>query len=445
MLQFRAIALAVAGSLALAAPAFAGKLSIVIDDFGYRPQTENQVLALPATISVAVLPNAPHAREMATKAHNQGHEVLIHLPMAPLSKQPLEKDTLRPEMSSEEIERIIREAYGKVPYAVGLNNHMGSAMTSNLFGMQKVMQALERYNLYFLDSVTIGNTQAMRAAQGTGVKVIKRKVFLDDTQNEADIRNQFNRAIALARRNGSAIAIGHPHPTTVRVLQQMVYNLPPDITLVRPSNLLNEPQVDNSTPNYAQPPAQQTQQKPRNPFHGVKSCKPKRPLEPVNASRFFTILSDSISQSAPQMAGLGQSRQLDHSGVRSLLRDGRLVIFVGVPRLKIFQKAVKRRVQAGHHADLAIAPRSAKQIPLKESANGADDPPRQRRFDLLVLHQPGGIAVQLIKHFMQRIKGIVANEARQPDGARVSDHLVIHRPIVKPRLLAVKEAHRIIR
>ncbi|WP_258923925.1 divergent polysaccharide deacetylase family protein, partial [Klebsiella pneumoniae] len=72
MLQFRAIALAVAGSLALAAPAFAGKLSIVIDDFGYRPQTENQVLALPATISVAVLPNAPHAREMATKAHNQG-------------------------------------------------------------------------------------------------------------------------------------------------------------------------------------------------------------------------------------------------------------------------------------------------------------------------------------------------------------------------------------
>lgn len=114
---------------------------------------------------------------MATKAHSSGHQVLIHLPMAPLSKQPLEKDTLRPDMSSEEIERIIRDAYNKVPYAVGLNNHMGSAMTSSLYGMLKVMQALERYNLYFLDSMTIGNSQAMRAAQGTGVKVIKRKVF----------------------------------------------------------------------------------------------------------------------------------------------------------------------------------------------------------------------------------------------------------------------------
>lgn len=282
----------------LTTPVYAGKLAIVIDDFGYRPAQENQVIALPSNISVAVLPNAPHAREMATKAHNAGHEVLIHLPMAPLSKQPLEKDTLRPDMSSGEIERIIRDAVNSVPYAVGLNNHMGSAMTSSLFGMQKVMQALGQYNLYFLDSMTIGNSQSMRAAAGTNVKVIKRKVFLDDTQNEADIRFQFNRAVDLARRNGSAIAIGHPHPTTVRVLQQMVYNLPADITLVRPSSLLNEPQVDTSRPNNTQPtmPGKPAEQ-PRNPFKGVNLCKPKQPLQPVYATTFFTVLSESISQS----------------------------------------------------------------------------------------------------------------------------------------------------
>ena len=309
MLQFRQFVLL--STLALAAPGYAGKLAIVIDDFGYRPHQENQVLAMPSAISVAVLPNAPHAREMATKAHNSGHEVLIHLPMAPLSKQPLEKDTLRPDMSSDEIERIIREAVDKVPYAVGLNNHMGSAMTSSLFGMQKVMQALGRYNLYFLDSMTIGNSQAMRAANGTSVKVIKRRVFLDDTQNEADIRVQFNRAIDLARRNGSAIAIGHPHPTTVRVLQQMVYNLPSDITLVRPSSLLNEPQVGTSRPNSGLP-TQVQPTAPRNPFRGVKLCKPKKPLEPVYASRFFNVLSESITHST-----LVQYMQLQWQGWQS--------------------------------------------------------------------------------------------------------------------------------
>ncbi|PIF24112.1 divergent polysaccharide deacetylase family protein [Candidatus Pantoea floridensis] len=278
--------------LFLSLSAHAGKLSIVIDDFGYRPAEENKVLQMPTAISVAVLPNAPHAREMATKAHQGGREVLIHLPMAPLSKQPLEKDTLTPEMSSAEIERIIREATSKVPYAVGLNNHMGSKMTSSLPGMQKVMQALNHYNYYFLDSMTIGNSQSIPASQGTHVKVLKRRVFLDDSQNDAAIRTQFTRAVKLAQRDGYAIAIGHPHPTTVHVLQQMLPTLPADITLVRPSQLLNEPLHQGTTLPPSKP------DKPENPrFRAPGLCKPSKPVPPVPQSRAVELVTESIEQS----------------------------------------------------------------------------------------------------------------------------------------------------
>lgn len=281
-------------SLALCALFFtlsaqAGKLSIVIDDFGYRPVEENKVLHMPPAISVAVLPNAPHAREMATKAHQGGHEVLIHLPMAPLSKQPLEKDTLTPDMSREEIARIVRDATGKVPFAVGLNNHMGSKMTSSLPGMQKVMQVLNQYNYYFLDSMTIGNSQSVPAAQGTHVKVLKRRVFLDDSQNEASIREQFTRAVKLAQRDGYAIAIGHPHPTTVRVLQQMLPSLPADITLVRPSQLLNEPLHQGTTPPASPSP------KPH--FRAPGICKASKPLPPVPQSRVVNLIGESVIES----------------------------------------------------------------------------------------------------------------------------------------------------
>lgn len=276
------------GALLLATAAQAGKLSIVIDDVGYHPHEENAVLQMPTAISVAALPNAPHAHLMATKAHNQGREVLIHMPMAPLSKQPLECDTLQPSMSSKEVQRIIRNAVNNVPYAVGMNNHMGSAMTSSLPGMQKVMQVLEGYHLYFLDSITIGNSQATRAATGTGVKVIKRKVFLDDTANPDDIRRQFNRAVELARRNGSAIAIGHPRPATVKVLQQMLATLPFDIVLVKPSSLLNEPQQSGGS--YVPPPKTNKTQ-PKNPFTGaIKQCKVKLPQESVNASKALSVI-----------------------------------------------------------------------------------------------------------------------------------------------------------
>ncbi|NRN29542.1 divergent polysaccharide deacetylase family protein [Photorhabdus heterorhabditis] len=232
--KFIAIAL-----LFLSLQANASRLAIVIDDFGYRPHNESKILQMPVAISIAILPDSPHGREMAEKAHKQRREILIHLPMAPLSKQLLEPDTLQPTMSSEEIDRIIQRAIQKVPYAVGMNNHMGSAMTSSLPGMQKVMHSLSRSHLYFLDSVTIGNTQATKAAKGTPVRVIRRNVFLDDVQSEAETRYQLNRAISIARKNGSAIAIGHPHPTTIRALQKMLPTLPADIELVSPSMLLS--------------------------------------------------------------------------------------------------------------------------------------------------------------------------------------------------------------
>ncbi len=265
-------------------------LAIVIDDFGYRPVEENKVLQMPAAISVAVLPNAPHAREMATKAHQGGHEVLIHLPMAPLSKQPLEKDTLTPDMSSSEIARIISEANNRVPFAVGLNNHMGSKMTSSLPGMQKVMQVLDHYRFYFLDSMTIGNSQSLQAAQGTSVNVLKRRVFLDDSQNESSIRQQFTRAVKLAQRDGFAIAIGHPHPNTVRVLQQMLPTLPADITLVRPSQLLNATlRSATRTPTPAKPQ--------NSSFRAPGLCQPSKTIPPVPQRRAVDLIVESISQS----------------------------------------------------------------------------------------------------------------------------------------------------
>lgn len=278
-------------ALFFAVYAHSASLAIVIDDFGYRPLEENKVLQMPAAISVAVLPNAPHAREMATKAHQGGHEVLIHLPMAPLSKQPLEKDTLTPEMSSSEIARIISEANSNVPFAVGLNNHMGSKMTSSLPGMQKVMQALNHYRFYFLDSMTIGNSQSVQAAQGTSVKVLKRRVFLDDSQNESAIRQQFTRAVKLAQRDGFAIAIGHPHPTTVRVLQQMLPTLPADITLVRPSQLLNASlhTASRTPPTSAKPQAPS--------FRAPGLCQASKAMPPVPQRRAVDLMIDSIRES----------------------------------------------------------------------------------------------------------------------------------------------------
>ncbi|HGN0869695.1 TPA: divergent polysaccharide deacetylase family protein [Providencia alcalifaciens] len=218
--------------------ASAAKLAIVIDDFGYRAKEDNQILALPAAISIAILPNSPHGAEVAATAYQQGRDILIHMPMKPLSKQPLEKDTLAPSMSAEEVDRIIKNAISRVPHAKGMNNHMGSEMTSSLSGMRNVMRSLSQSNLFFLDSVTIGNTQALNAAKEFGVPSTKRNIFIDNHQSEEETRTQLNKAIAYARKHGSAVAIGHPHPSTVRALQKFIPLVPSDIELVPVSSLV---------------------------------------------------------------------------------------------------------------------------------------------------------------------------------------------------------------
>lgn len=245
---------------------------------------------MPKAVSVAIFPNAPDSQMMMNKAHQQGREILIHLPMAPLSKQPLEKDTLTPSMSAAEVKRIVDQAIRNIPYAIGINNHMGSAMTSSRSGMDNVMQAMNAHNLFFLDSMTIGNTQSVNAAQGTRVKVIKRNVFLDDVQNEGEIRRQFERAIQLARKNGYAIAIGHPHPATVKVLQQMLPNLPSDIVLVRPSELLNEPV---RSPSSAGKPPKSTSVKSTS--KGISVCRVKQPAPQIYADTMFKVIGESLA------------------------------------------------------------------------------------------------------------------------------------------------------
>ncbi|MGP1931157.1 MAG: divergent polysaccharide deacetylase family protein [Arsenophonus sp. ET-YP4-MAG3] len=217
----------------------ASKLAIVIDDIGYRKKEDNQILDLPVAISIAILPNSSHGKEMAEKAFQQGREVLIHMPMKPISHQPLEKNTLTPEMSVTEIEKNIITAIEQVPHAKGMNNHMGSAITANLTVMLNIMRIISHYDLYFLDSVTISNTKVNEAAKVFTLPTLRRNIFLDDIKTKTQIRKQFIYAISFARKNGSSIVIAHPYFTTIDILQQILFELPTDIELVAISTLLN--------------------------------------------------------------------------------------------------------------------------------------------------------------------------------------------------------------
>ncbi|MGC7590482.1 divergent polysaccharide deacetylase family protein [Bisgaard Taxon 46] len=227
-------------SLVVAQPA---KLAIVIDDIGYHQKEDAQIYAMPTEISVAIIPSAPHARQRNEQAKQQGRDVLIHMPMQPLGQQKIETGGLKLGLSQDEVNDRVKTAKRIVSHAIGMNNHMGSAATSDSALMTKLMKSLREQHLFFLDSRTIGRSVASKIAKEYGVKSLDRHIFLDDSDLYADVQRQFQNAVHYAQKHGTAIVIGHPRKNTVAVLQAGLKNLPKDVQLVGMGSLWRNEKV----------------------------------------------------------------------------------------------------------------------------------------------------------------------------------------------------------
>lgn len=219
------------------------KLAIVIDDVGYHLKEDAAIFAMPREISVAIIPAAPYARARNQEAKSQGRDILIHMPMQPVSAVKIEDGGLHLGMSAAQVNDRVNTAKNIVRDAIGMNNHMGSAATADPQLMTYLMTALQEKHLFFLDSRTIGKSVAGKIAKEQGVRSLDRHIFLDDSNEFADVQRQFKAAIHYARKHGSAIAIGHPRANTIAVLQAGLNNLPEDIQLVGMGNLWRNEKV----------------------------------------------------------------------------------------------------------------------------------------------------------------------------------------------------------
>lgn len=209
-------------AMLLCGPAMAGSLiAIVIDDMGNNLSDGQLALTLPGPVTYAFLPGTPHARDLSRQAYQSRKESIVHLPMEAIEDKLLGPVGLTDGMPSEELRRVVNESIESVPNAVGINNHMGSLLTSQRIPMEQLMQILvQRGNFYFLDSRTHHTTIAEQVALEHGVPATRRDFFLDTIDEYHHIEQQFDLFLAHAQRYGAAVAIGHPGKKTLAVLQK---------------------------------------------------------------------------------------------------------------------------------------------------------------------------------------------------------------------------------
>lgn len=200
----------------------APRLVIVIDDLGESTKVATRLASLPFPVSFSVLPHNSKAVDVARIARANDLELLLHLPCEPEGypkKANSGPGTLRVGMSAAELEQTLVDNLQRLPEVDGVNNHMGSRLTQDRKAMTIVLAHLKGQGKFFLDSLTTPRSAVAEASRQLGMRYYRRHIFLDNTAKEHSIVLQLKKAETLAKRNGLAIAIGHPYPATLSALE----------------------------------------------------------------------------------------------------------------------------------------------------------------------------------------------------------------------------------
>lgn len=200
------------------------QVAIVIDDMGYR-YTDKHALTLPGAITYAFLPHTTYGKKLALQAKRSNHDVLIHVPMESENRKKLGPGALTSKMDEQAFSQSLSKSFAEIPFAIGINNHMGSYLTQLYQPMAWTMNFLKQNNLFFLDSKTSPHSKAQQAAIDYGVPVKARHIFLDNELTDQYISQQFQQLINFAQKHQTAIAIAHPHPETVATLNKLIPTL----------------------------------------------------------------------------------------------------------------------------------------------------------------------------------------------------------------------------
>jgi polysaccharide deacetylase 2 family uncharacterized protein YibQ len=200
----------------------AGHLALVIDDLGRSVEELAALEALAVPLSYSVLPFEERTAEVVALLRRRDAEILCHLPMEPGDGYDPGPGALVAAMGGEGLAGATRVALARVPGAVGANNHMGSILTADQAAMGPILHVLQQEGLFFLDSRTSPGSVGYSLARSLGLPAAQRDVFLDDDPQPAAVREQFRRLLDRSRQQGAAIAIAHPHPSTLAVLREEV-------------------------------------------------------------------------------------------------------------------------------------------------------------------------------------------------------------------------------
>lgn len=199
------------------------KMAIILDDWGNSSRRVSYLDKINRPLTLSILPHLPASKKIARAAKERGLGVMLHMPMQPINvNAALEPHTLLTTMPEAEIKNYLISALESIPGVEGVNNHQGSAATSDPRLMRIVLAELKKRNLFFVDSNVVTTTVGSQVAKELGLRFTKRDVFIDNEMTGDLIKRQLEQAKNIALKRGQVVVIGHDRELTLKTIKEVV-------------------------------------------------------------------------------------------------------------------------------------------------------------------------------------------------------------------------------
>ena len=199
------------------APNGGPKLAIIMDDISTNAQA-SELKKLSIKVTPSIFPPEKEHPKTAELA-KEFSVYMVHLPLQALNYTNEKANTLRTGDSKEKISQRIKDIKKDFKGVKYINNHTGSGFTSDFKSTLALLAELKNSEIYFIDSLTTNKSTVLDASKKLGLKYAYRDVFLDNEQNVSKILKMINNAVAVAKKDGVAIAICHPYKSTFEALK----------------------------------------------------------------------------------------------------------------------------------------------------------------------------------------------------------------------------------
>lgn len=216
------------------------KIALIVDDIGYNRSLAWQFVKLNEILTFSILPQVSYSKELAFELNDQGYEVMLHQPMEPYNNgcDP-GPGALFVGDNAQHIEEILQTNIRSIPFAKGVNNHMGSKFTASPNEIGNALKVIRSRGMFFVDSYTSSHSLAHATARRYHMHTAHRNVFLDNVRQESAIMSQLVHLQKHAMLYGRAIGIGHPYPETARAIGRFAKGLKQsNVSLVPVSEIL---------------------------------------------------------------------------------------------------------------------------------------------------------------------------------------------------------------